>query len=158
MSILWKETLIKIKDLRDCPYNPRRISKKSYDLLVKSVRKSGYNQRIVVDFDCTILSGHQRRNALLDAGYRLDDAIPCLRPDRLLTSAEAKNILLNSNGVYGEFDTDLLANNFDEEILKDSALPESILKEIEGLEGSIAKEIEELEEEDGELCKKCPHR
>lgn len=112
-NINWKSEWIAIKDLKEFEYNPRRMSKKDFERLVRDLQQDGYHNRIIVNQDNTIIGGHSRKKALLSAGYKLSDQIEVLKPDRQLTEEEFKRINVKDNLPFGEFDFDILANHFD---------------------------------------------
>lgn len=61
-------TTAKLGDLKERPNNPRRHSRKQIDLLVETIKKTGYITPIVVDEENVILSGHGRKMALAKLG------------------------------------------------------------------------------------------
>jgi len=126
----WYETRIPLDALKDYPTNPRRISKAAFQQLVNSLKEDGYHQRLIVSQDNVILSGHMRKKALLQAGYKRESSIPCLNPHQDLTPEQQKRILLRSNGEYGEFDLDIVANDFDIPSLESLAFPPNLLEDL----------------------------
>lgn len=127
MVLQWHTTHIPLSRLRDYSHNPRRISKKEMDKLVASIKQDGYHQRIIVNHDYTIVGGHQRKQALLKAGYKDDDEIEVLAPNRPLTQEEIDRINIRDNLPFGEYDFDMLANRFDIEKLIGWGMEESQL-------------------------------
>ena len=119
MHINWETVTLTIAELKQYDQNPRSVSKKSFSKLVRSIKEDGYHQRIIVDSDNRIIGGHARRNALLKAGYGPTDTIEVLRADRTLSEDEFRRINIRDNLEYGEFDFEILANNFDPEKLVD---------------------------------------
>ena len=85
---------IKISKLKAATYNPRQISTKQYNDLKKSLDKFGVVDPIIINKDYTVIGGHQR-----------------------LKICKELNIRLNKN--TGEFDMDILANEFDIDNLVD---------------------------------------
>lgn len=140
-KIEWKEEKRKIKDLKDYDKNPRRISKEVFEKLVESIKQDGYHGRIMVYGD-TILGGHQRKKALLKAGYKNTDEIAVLVPNRELTEDEFNRLNIRDNLPYGEFDFDILANEFDMDKLIEWGMPE------EWLLGKDEEDIEVLESDE----------
>lgn len=112
--IKWNTTSLLIADLNEYEHNPRRINKKDFERLVRDIKQDGYHRRLIVNFDNTIIGGHSRKKALLEAGFRLDDPIEVLKSDRQLDEEELKRINIRDNLSFGEFDFDSLANNFDQ--------------------------------------------
>lgn len=113
MSIKWIEKDLPIKELKDYERNPRRIKKEDFERLVKSLKEDGYHQRLIVNKDGTIIGGHQRKKALLKAGFKETDKIKVLLPDRLLQESEFKRINIRDNVINGEWDMDILAADFE---------------------------------------------
>ncbi len=154
MGISWESTHIKIKDLKDYPINPRRISKKDFERLVNDLKQDGYHRRILVNNDNTIIGGHARKKALIAAGFQQDDEIEVLKAQRPLDENEFKRLNIRDNLPFGEFDIDILANYFEPSELIEWGMPP------EWLPGSISEDIESTtnEEVEEKLCKKCPHK
>jgi len=154
MKITWTEYLTPIQNLKDYDRNPRRIKDAQYKNLVKSLKEDGYHQRLVVNTDFTIIGGHQRKRALLDAGFKLTDKIPVLVPSRFLDKDDFQRINIKDNLPYGEYDFDMLTADFDIDQLLEWGIPEEWLP--------IGEEPaeESKEEENGRKvieCPKCGH-
>tara|TARA_Y100000033_G_scaffold44921_1_gene47824 strand:- start:37 stop:570 length:534 start_codon:yes stop_codon:yes gene_type:complete len=122
---------IKINKLQPASYNPRQISTKQYKDLKESIEKFDLVDPIIINKDMTVIGGHQRLKVCKDLKHT---EIDCVVLD--LTKEEEKelNIRLNKSG--GEFDLDILANEFEIEELKDWGF-----KEIE-----LGLNIDKLEE------------
>tara|TARA_R100000084_G_scaffold108828_1_gene72724 strand:- start:928 stop:1428 length:501 start_codon:yes stop_codon:yes gene_type:complete len=105
---------IKINKLQPASYNPRQISTKQYKDLKESIEKFDLVDPIIINKDMTVIGGHQRLKVCKDLKHT---EIDCVVLD--LTKEEEKelNIRLNKSG--GEFDLDILANEFEIEELKD---------------------------------------
>ena len=103
-----------IKDLKPATYNPRQISKKQYNDLKESVKKFGLVDPLIVNKDMTVIGGHQRLKVCKDLKYI---EIDCVVLDLTKEQERELNIRLNKSG--GEFDMDILANEFDVEELKE---------------------------------------
>ena len=144
-NIIWKSTLIKIKDLNDNPNNPRVITADSFKKLVSSLKQDGYHQRLIVDHTNTIISGHQRKRALKQAGFKDSDEIEVLYPNRPLTKEEIDRVGIRSNVHAGKFDYDMLANNFSDYDLYDWGV------EVPKIDMAIS----EPEEQSKERCEHC---
>jgi ParB-like chromosome segregation protein Spo0J len=127
--ILWIETIVKLKELKDYAINPRRISKADFKRLVNDIKQDGYHQRILVSYDNVIIGGHSRKKALLAAGFREHDDIHVLKPNRLLSEEEFKRLNIRDNLNFGDWDIDILANNFDEVDLKSWGMPNTMFDE-----------------------------
>lgn len=141
-DLFWEEKKIKLKDLKEYSRNPRRISKDDFEKLKKSMEESGYNQRLLVDVDNTIIAGHQRYQVFKKLKF---EEIPILKPNRKLTEDEFKRINIQDNVGFGEWDIDQLANDFDIPQLLEWGMPEDLFK---GLDPEPEEEIEEVDGQD----------
>ena len=125
--INWKHANIRISELKEYEHNPRKIGNKEFEKLTSHIKEDGYHQRIIVNNDYTIIGGHQRKKALLAAGYTEDSMIDVLIADRLLTEKELDRINIRDNLPFGEYDFDILAERFDIETLVDFGMPDDML-------------------------------
>jgi site-specific DNA-methyltransferase (adenine-specific) len=124
--ILWIETTVKLKELKDYDINPRRINTADFKRLVNDIKQDGYHRRILVSYDNVIIGGHSRKKALLAAGFREHDDIHILKPNRLLSEEELKRLNIRDNLGFGDWDMDMLANNFDMDDLKEWGMPDTM--------------------------------
>ena len=111
---------ILINKLKPATYNPRQISKRQYKDLEESIDKFGLVDPIIVNKDMTIIGGHQRYKIWAEKAKQssIDDiTIPCVVLELNKEEERELNIRLNKSG--GEFDLDILANEFEIEELKD---------------------------------------
>lgn len=125
--IKWQSETRKLKDLKDYDRNPRNISEKAFKNLIKSLKEDGYHQRIIVNTDGTIIGGHQRKQAMLKAGFKQNDDIEVLVPDRKLDEREFDRLNIRDNLPFGEFNFEILANNFEIDTLTEWGMPEEWL-------------------------------
>ena len=109
-----KIQLIKINKLKPATYNPRQISTKQYNDLKKSLSKFSLVEPIVVNKDMTIIGGHQRYKICKELKHT---EIDCVVLDLSKEDERELNIRLNKN--TGDFDMDILANEFDIDELTD---------------------------------------
>ena len=109
-----KIQLIKINKLKPATYNPRQISTKQYNDLKKSLSKFSLVEPIVVNKDMTIIGGHQRYKICKELKHT---EIDCVVLDLSKEEERELNIRLNKN--TGDFDMDILANEFDIDELTD---------------------------------------
>ncbi len=105
---------IKISKLKPATYNPRQITKKQYSDLKDSIEKFKLVDPIIVNNDMTVIGGHQRLKVCKDLNYK---EIDCVLLDLNKEQERELNIRLNKSG--GEWDMDILANEFDIEELKE---------------------------------------
>ncbi len=105
---------IDINKLQPASYNPRQISTKQYKDLKESIKKFDLVDPIIINKDMTVIGGHQRLKVCKDLKHK---EIDCVVLDLTKEEERELNIRLNKSG--GEFDMDILANEFDVEELKD---------------------------------------
>ena len=111
---------ILINKLKPAKYNPRQITKKQYNDLKDSLDKFSLVEPIVVNRDMTIIGGHQRYKIWKENAKKSkieSITIPCVVLDLNKEQERELNIRLNKSG--GDFDMDILANEFDMEELKE---------------------------------------
>ena len=128
MELNWTCEKIKIKNLAVLENNPRLIKEDKFSSLEDSVDELGIFRPLVVDFDCkTILAGNQRFRVLKDK-FGEDHFVDCMIPSRKLSQKEKEKIVILDNAHYGEWDFNILANEFDfdtlEELNVDLKLPD----------------------------------
>jgi hypothetical protein len=102
----------KIDKLIESDKNPRKIGKKQYEALKKSLRdfpEMKQLREIVVDEDLQILGGHQRIYALKDLGY----SDVTVKQVFGFTQKQKDEFMIKDNNSSGEWDTDVLANQWD---------------------------------------------
>tara|TARA_R100000700_G_scaffold28688_1_gene35538 strand:+ start:220 stop:726 length:507 start_codon:yes stop_codon:yes gene_type:complete len=105
---------VKIAELNPAEYNPRRMTNKQYEDLRNSLEKFGLVDPIIINSDNTVVGGHQRLRIMREMGAEL---VPVVRVNLSKEDEKELNIRLNKNS--GEFDLDILANNFEVDELKD---------------------------------------
>jgi ParB-like chromosome segregation protein Spo0J len=105
---------IKASKLKPATYNPRQISTKQFKDLSKSIATFGLVDPIIVNKDFTVIGGHQRLKVLNEMQT---DTIPCVVLDLSKEKERELNVRLNKN--TGDFDIDILANEFDIDELVD---------------------------------------
>ena len=106
--------LIEINKLKPATYNPRQISTKQYNDLKKSIQKFDLVDPIIVNKDMTVIGGHQRLKICKELKYK---DVDCVVLDLSKEQERELNVRLNKSG--GEFDVDILANEFDIDELTD---------------------------------------
>ena len=110
---------IKINKLKPATYNPRQISTKDFKSLKESITKFGLVDPIIVneyfvENYYVVIGGHQRLKICKELGY---DDIACIVLNLNKEEERELNIRLNKN--TGDFDMDILANEFDIDELTD---------------------------------------
>jgi hypothetical protein len=103
------------------PTNPRIIKDDKFKKLVKSIEEFPEMlelRPIVVDANMVVLGGNMRLKACLAAGLK---EVPIIVADKL-TDAQKAEFVIKDNVGFGEWDWDLLANEWDVETLQDWGL------------------------------------
>ena len=104
-----------IKELKAASYNPRQISTKQYNDLKASIKKFGLVDPIIINQNGNVVvGGHQRLKICKELKHI---EIDCVVLDLSKEEERELNIRLNKN--TGEFDMDILANEFDIDELTD---------------------------------------
>ena len=99
---------IKINKLKPAAYNPRQISTKQYKDLKQSIEKFGLVDPVIVNSDMTVIGGHQRLKICKELKHK---EVGCIILNLSKEEERELNVRLNKN--TGEFDIDVLANEFD---------------------------------------------
>jgi len=102
---------VPIQSVTPNPNNPRKISKREFQKLVKSVRDfpEMLSKRPVVVADGVILGGNMRHKAAIEAGLK---EIPVIDASEW-TEEQRKRFVIADNLTHGERDWDILANEWD---------------------------------------------
>jgi DNA modification methylase len=103
------------------PSNPRIIKDDKFKKLVKSIQEFPEMlelRPIVVDGNMVVLGGNMRLKACIAAGLK---EVPIIVADQL-TDAQKAEFIIKDNVGFGEWDWDLLANQWDVEALEDWGL------------------------------------
>jgi len=112
--------VVKITEVKVNPNNPRLIKDDKFKKLVQSVKDfpEMLNIRpIVVNQDMVILGGNMRYKACKEAGLK---EVPIIITD--LTEEQQKEFLIKDNVSGGEWDWDILANEWNADDLQDWGL------------------------------------
>ena len=104
-----------ITELKPATYNPRQISTKDYNSLKESINKFGLVDPIIINQNGNVVvGGHQRLKICKELKHI---EIDCVVLDLSKEEERELNIRLNKN--TGQFDMDILANEFDIDELVD---------------------------------------
>ena len=128
--------LVKISKVKPNETNPRFIKDNKFKKLVKSIKEFPEMLKlrpIVVNKDMVVLGGNMRLKACKEAGLK---DVWILKADDL-TEEQQKEFIVKDNVGFGEWDWDILANEWDVDLLEEW-----------GLEINIDNVIDELEEDD----------
>jgi hypothetical protein len=109
---------IKVSELKLNPNNPRTIKKAKFERLKKSIKefpKMLELRPIVVDENFVVLGGNMRLQAIKELGL---EEVHYLQENEL-TEEQKKQFIITDNASFGEWDWDMLANEWDNAELKD---------------------------------------
>ena len=109
---------VSVKKIKETPNNPRFIKDAKFKKLVKSIKEFPQMleiRPIVVDETMTILGGNMRLRACKAAGLF---EIP-IYIQKGLSDAEKREFIIKDNSGFGEWDWDILANEWDTKQLID---------------------------------------
>lgn len=112
---------LKIKDLILSDKNPRNIHADKLELLKKSIQEfpEMLNIRpVVVDEKNVVLGGNMRVRAMKELGHKVIQAIIV----KDLTEEQKKEFIIKDNVGFGEWDWDILANEWDADLLEEWGL------------------------------------
>jgi len=127
---------VKINSIKENPNNPRIIKGDKFNKLVKSIEDFPEMLKIrpiVVNIENVILGGNMRYKASIKAGLK---EVYIIRAEGL-TEDQQKEFIAKDNVAFGEWDWDILANDWDTDLL-----------EHWGLDLNIDNAIDDLEEDD----------
>jgi len=130
---------VKISEVKSNQNNPRFIKDEKFKKLVKSIKEFPEMLKlrpIVVNSDMVVLGGNMRLKACKEAGLK---EIYILKAEDL-TEAQQKEFIIKDNVGFGEWDWDILGNEWEQQDLEDW-----------GLDGfPFEEEVLEAEEDDFE--------
>jgi DNA modification methylase len=105
---------MKLTDIKPNPDNPRVIRDEKFKRLCKSIQdfpKMMELRPIVIDSDNVVLGGNMRLKALQSLGFK-DVPDSWVRRAEDLTEEEKKRFIITDNAGFGEWDWDMLANEW----------------------------------------------
>jgi len=109
--------MIQLADIRTNDHNPRFIRDERFAKLVKSIQEFPEMMAlrpIVVDADNMVLGGNMRLRALQEAGYK---EVPdeWIKQASELTEDQQRRFIIADNVGFGQWDWDLIGNEWDAE-------------------------------------------
>lgn len=140
---------IKLSELNPAEYNPRTITKEEFEGLKKSLETFGQQENLIVNKDMTVISGHQRLQAMKALGWT--EAI-CNLVDLDKHQEKKLNVIMNSTAISGKYD-DLKLSEILEELKLDDDYESLRLDKLEPLDLS---DIEVEEDEAPEVSSEPP--
>ena len=119
----------KISQLKPNPNNPRFIKDEKFKKLVQSIKDFPEMLKIrpiVINLEKIVLGGNMRLKAAVDAGLK---EVPVVIAD--LSKEQEKEFIIKDNSGFGEWNFDMLANEWNVDDLNDWGLDFPMLKETE---------------------------
>jgi len=142
-----KTEVIKLSQIKRNPNNPRILKDDKFKKLVKSIKDFPQMldiRPIVVNDDMIVLGGNMRLKACKEAGLK---EVPVIKV-KDLTEEQQREFIVKDNVGFGEWDWELLANEWDYEQLEDWGLDLEFDKIEEDSEGLTDEDdVPELAEE-----------
>jgi ribosome-associated toxin RatA of RatAB toxin-antitoxin module len=129
---------VKISEIKTNPNNPRLIKDDKFHKLAKSIKefpKMLEIRPIVVNADMIVLGGNMRLKACKEAGLK---EIPIIFADDL-TKEQQREFIIKDNVGFGEWDWDMIANEWESEQLEEWGLDVDLDYEF-SQKGKIVKE------------------
>ncbi len=112
---------IKISELKVNPDNPRVIKDDQFDKLVESIKQFPRMlelRPVITNDELIVLGGNKRLVCAAEAGL---DKIPYIKASDL-TEEQQKEFIIKDNVSFGEWDYEILADQWDESLLNDWGL------------------------------------
>ena len=112
---------VKLSEIKNNPNNPRILKDDKFAKLVKSIKefpKMLEIRPIVVNSDMIVLGGNMRLKACKEAGLK---EVPIVLADDL-TEDEQKQFIIKDNVGFGEWDWEMLANEWEADLLDEWGL------------------------------------
>ena len=134
--------LVKISEVRSNENNPRFIKDYKFKKLVTSIKEFPEMLKlrpIVVNNEMVVLGGNMRLKACKEAGLK---EVWILKAEEL-TEAQQREFIVKDNVGFGEWDWDLLANEWDQSQLDDWGLELNIGEKIDLMNENEDLEIEQ---------------
>lgn len=107
----WHMETRKIRELVPTDKNPRKLTAQGREQLEKKIRELGLFEVPTIDADGKLLNFNQRFKILMALG-RGEEMIDVRVPNRKLTDAEVKQIVITSNVHDGEWDKIVLEEHY----------------------------------------------
>lgn len=148
-DLIWTTGIRKISELIPYDHNPRKMSKEQARQLMASLQKFNYVELVAVNLDGSILAGHMRIAAMKKLGWG-NDSIEVRIPSRMLHPDECTEYLIRSNKNHGEWDWDILAQDYNPKDLHEWGFTSEELAD-----GVLDLKVEDLDDDDRK-CETCP--
>lgn len=102
---------LRLDDINPADYNPRIITDLEFEGLVNSLKTFGQQENLIVNKDMTLISGHQRLEAMKFIGWTKAE---CNVVDLDKASEKKLNLTMNNKAIAGKWDDNKLAEILDE--------------------------------------------
>lgn len=115
---------MRLKELKPNPDNPRSITKAQFEKLKKSIEEFPEMlslRPIIIDDDNIVLGGNMRLKVLEEMGYT-DLPDEWVKRASSLTKEQKREFIIKDNIPFGEWDWEILANEWEPELLNDWGL------------------------------------
>ena len=112
---------ISLNKIKNNPNNPRLVKDDKFDKLVNSIKTFPEMLKIrpiVVNDDMIVLGGNMRLKACKEAGLK---EVPIIKASNL-TEEQQREFIIKDNVGFGEWDWDLISNEWNSEQLEDWGL------------------------------------
>jgi hypothetical protein len=133
---------VKLSEVKSNPNNPRIIKDDKFGKLVKSIKefpKMLEIRPIVVNADMIVLGGNMRLKACKEAGLK---EVPVIFAHDL-TEEEQKQFIIKDNVGFGEWDWDMIANEWDADQIEEWGLDLPFDAKIDDMEDGETLDFEQ---------------
>ena len=147
---------VPINSIRNNPINPRLVNTAKFEKLKQSIQDFPEMlelRPIVIDNEGYILGGNMRYKALIDLGHT---EVPVVVAEHI-TKEQEKEFIIKDNLGFGDWDWDILANEWDSVELEDWGL--DVWQNQDDIFANIDdepnEELKKIVEEDKNKCEIC---
>lgn len=111
---------LKLDDINPADYNPRIMTDLEFNGLVESLKKFGQQENLIVNKDMTLISGHQRLEAMKFLGWT-EALVNVVDLDKV--NEKKLNLTMNNKAIAGKWDDEKLEMILEELKLEDDYEP-----------------------------------
>jgi len=143
---------VPINKIRNNPINPRLVNKAKFEKLKKSIQEFPQMlelRPIVINEDGIILGGNMRYKALVELGY---EEVPVIVAS-YITKEQENEFIIKDNLGFGDWDWDILANEWDSVELEDWGL--DVWLNEDDIYNNLDEEETEPQAKDKIVCALC---
>jgi len=143
---------VPINKIRNNPINPRLVNKAKFEKLKKSIQEFPQMlelRPIVINEDGVILGGNMRYKALVELGY---EEVPVIVAS-YITKEQENEFIIKDNLGFGDWDWDILANEWDSVELEDWGL--DVWLNEDDIYNNLDEEETEPQAKDKIVCALC---